>query len=494
MSGTEHLTGEAIEHYRARQSSVAEVLAAQNHVAACAECRARLKAAVEADAAILSMRHLTAQPGAQDTSEAESHLPYEQLALYVDDKLDEVEREIADSHLSFCGDCAADLADLRQYVELAAAAELKPADVIDAPEIASAWQRFVAILGSFKLPLPATLAAAALLLLALSGTWLAMRDGGASKDSGELARANPETYPTPAPDIASPRENLPSPSPSSAATISESTGDNSNRASQATPLSTAPRSLSNVVSPGRTNAPPATQLVALNDGGTRVSLDGRGRLGGLEELPPGTRLAVGRALRSRRVETPSSLDDLAEGEVGTLMGTGAGGASFALLSPVGRIVRDTRPAFSWRPLAGANSYAVSIVDSKFKPVMQSPALGDTSWTPSEPLARGAVYYWQVTATLADGVEVTAPAAPAPQVRFRVLTASASDSLAQLEKTNPHSRLARGVAYAQAGLIKEAEAELEELLKQNPRSLVARDLLRSLRRSSRRRDAQSPGRR
>jgi hypothetical protein len=203
---------------------------------------------------------------------------------------------------------------------------------------------------------------------------------------------------------------------------------------------------------------------------------------------------VSRALRSRRVETPSSLDDLAGGAGETLMGTGAGGASFALLSPVGRVVRDARPAFSWRPLAGAKSYAVSIVDSKFKPVVQSPALDDTSWTPSEPLARGAVYYWQVTATLADGAEVTAPIAPAPQARFRVLNASASDSLAQLEKANPHSRLARGVAYAQAGLIEEAEAELEALLKQNPRSLVARDLLRSLRRASRRRDAQSPVRR
>jgi hypothetical protein len=493
MSVTGHLTGEAIEHYRAGRSSVAEALAAQDHVVACAECRARLEAAVEADAAVLSLRRRLTQAAAPEPTEAEFHLPYEQLALYVDDKLDEVEREIADSHLSFCGDCAADLADLRHYGELAAGAvltELKPPGV-DAPVARSAWQRFVALLGSFKSPLTATVAAAALVLLALSGTWLAMRDDGASKDRGELARVKPEMSPTPAPDIASSRDNLPSPSPSSTATISASSDDNSNRAATATPLSTAPPSPSGVVSPGRTNAPPATQLVALNDGGTRVALDGRGRLDGLEELPTDTRLAVSRALRARRVETPSTLDGLAQGAGDTLMGAGTGGASFALTSPVGRIVRDARPAFNWRPLAGAGSYAVSIVDSKFKPVMQSPRLVDTSWTPPEPLARGAVYYWQVTATLADGTEVTAPLAPAPQARFRVLDASASDSLTQLEKTNPHSRLARGVAYAQAGLIEEAEAELAELLKQNPRSLIARDLLRSLRRSSRQRNAPTP---
>lgn len=498
MSVTEHLTDEAIEYYRARASSVAEVVAAQNHVVACAACRARLEAAVGADEAVLSLRRQMTQAAVPETPEAEFHLPYEQLALYVDDKLDEVEREIADSHLSFCGDCAADLADLRGYGELAAVAELtelKPTTGVDfVPATPSAWQRFAALLGSFKLPLPATVAAAALVLLALGATWLAMRDNGASKDSGEVARAQPETYPTPAPQIAAPRENLPAPSPSSTATISASSGDNSNRASRATPLSTDPRSPSGVVSPDRTNAPPATQLVALNDGETRVALDARGRLEGLEELPTDTRLAVSRALRSRRVETPASLDGLAAGEGDTLMGTGAGGASFALLSPVGRIVRDTRPAFSWRPLAGAKSYAVSIVDSKFKPVMQSPALDDPSWTPTEPLARGAVYFWQVTATLADGTQVTAPIAPAPQARFRVLNASASDSLAHLEKTSPDSRLARGVAYAQAGLIEEAEAELEALLKQNPRSTVARDLLRSLRSASRRRDAPSPVRR
>lgn len=501
MSVTEHLTAEAIEDYRARASSVAEVLAVQKHVVACAACRARLAAAVEADSAILSLRRQMTQAADPEIPEVEFHLPYEQLALYIDDKLGEVEREIADSHLSFCGDCAADLADLRHYGELAAGAEvteLKSTTGVEVvPDIPSAWQRFVALLGSFKLPLPATVAAAALVLLALSATWLAMRDG-VLKDSGEVARAKPETYPTPAPHIATPRENLPAPSPSSTATISNSTGDNStrtsndsNRTAQAPSLLIPPRSPSRVVSPGRTNAPPATQIVALNDGGARVALDARGRLDGLGELPPDTRLAVSRALRSRRVETPSSLAGLAAGEGDTLMGTGVGGASFALLTPVGRIVRDTRPAFSWNPLAGAKSYTVSIVDSKFTPVVQSPALDKASWTPTEPLARGAVYYWQVTATLADGTEVTAPIAPAPQARFRVLNASASDSLAQMEKTNPNSRLARGVAYAQAGLIEEAEAELEALLKQNPRSLVARDLLRSLRRASRRRNEQSP---
>ncbi len=453
MSVTEHLTGEAIELYRTRRASAAEALAAQNHVADCADCRARLAAAVEADAALPSLRKQM-MPSEDDDFGADSHLPYEQLTLYVDGRLDEVEREIADSHLSFCDDCAADLADLRQYAALAASAELKPAARPARDEATSTWRRFVSLLGSFARPLPAA-AAAALVLVALGGVWLATRDGGAPRVD-ESARVRPEPYQAPAPTVAPEQNNVPSPTPSP------------------TP--------SNVVPPSINPAPPASELVALNDGGSRVTLDRRGRLEGLEGVSPDARLAVSRALRSRRIEFSSGF---AEDEGDTLMGSGgAAGASFAPRSPVGKVVRATSPAFTWSPHAGARSYTVAVVDSKFRPVAQSRALNQTSWTMDSPLARGAVYSWQVTATLEDGTEVTAPAAPAPQARFRVLDADANDRLTRLEKAAPNSRLARGVAYAQAGLLDEAEAELKELLKENPRSQIARDLLRSLRQTSR----------
>jgi hypothetical protein len=484
MSVTEHLTGEAIELYRTRRASAAEALAAQNHVADCADCRARLAAAVEADAALPSLRKqmTTAE---EDDFGADSHLPYEQLALYVDGGLDEVEREIADSHLSFCEDCAADLADLRQYARLAASAEPKPAARPTRDESPSTWRRFVALLGSFARPLPAA-AAAALVLIALGGIWLVTRDGGTPVED-ESARLRPETYPSSAPVVAPGQINAPSPTPPPVETNSAPTVDNSGRPSPSpAPLAfDAPRAPSNVASPGLNPAPPASELVALNDGGSQVTLDRRGRLDGLEGAPPDARLAVSRALRLRRVEPPSALDGLAEGEGGTLMGGGGVGVSFAPRWPVGKVVRETRPAFSWSPLAGARSYTVAVVDSKFRPTAQSQTLNQTSWTPPAPLARGAVYSWQVTATLEDGTEVTAPAAPAPQARFRVLDAAANDRLTRLEKAAPNSRLARGVAYAQAGLLDEAEAELNELLKENPRSQVTRDLLRSLRQTPRR---------
>lgn len=480
MSATEHLTGEAIELYRTRRSSAAETLAAQSHVAACADCRDRLAAAVEVDSALLSLRNQMAS-SEDDAFGADSHLPYEQLALYVDGGLDEVEREIVDSHLSFCEDCVADLADLRDYGRLASSAELEPARHA-AAESPSTWRRLVALLGSFARPLPAAAAAAALVLVALGGVWLATREGGTPRVE-ESARLRPETYQSPTPAVAPEQKNVPSQTPSPVVTNSAPTVDNSGRPSPSPDPSVtdAPRAPSNVVPP---SIKPASQLVAINDGGARVILDSGGRLEGLEGVPPDARLAVSRALRSRRVEPPPSLDALDERVGGTLMGVAGAGASFLPRSPVGKVIRETRPAFSWSPLAGAKSYTVSIVDSKFRPVAHSRALDRTLWTTDEPLARGAVYSWQVTATLEDGTEAISPAAPAPQARFRILDADAHERLTRLEKAAPNSRLARGVAYAQAGLLDEAEAEFVRLLKENPRSQVARDLLRNLRQSSR----------
>lgn len=460
MSATKHLTGEAIELYRTRRSSTAEALAAQSHVAACADCRARLAAAVEADAALPSIIH---QVVGDDASEADSHLPYEQLALYVDGGLDEVGREIADGHLSFCEDCAADLADLRQYVGFATSAESKQLPRLAPAETLTARRRLSALLASFTRPLPAAATTAVLVLIALGGVWLATRDRRAPQ-ADESARLRLGTYPAPAPANTPGQKDVPTPTPSLAETSTP-------------PAAIAPPSIK--------PAEPASEPLALNDGGERVALDRQGRLEGLEGAPPEARQAVSRALRLRSLNPPSVLKGLAEDEGGTLMGDGgAAGASFAPSWPVGKVVRETRPTFSWSPLAGAKSYAVSVVDSKFKPVAQSRPLVQPSWTADAALARGAVYSWQVTATMADGTEITAPAAPAPQARFRVLDADTHDRLTRLETAAPNSRLARGVAYAQAGLLDEAEAELKSLLKENPRSQLARDLLRSLRQSSR----------
>ncbi len=199
MKVLEHLTEKDIERYSARESSSVELLAAQAHIGECAECRTRLARALDADAAFLSLRGQLAGHTFEFDDEL-SHLPYEQLTLYVDGKLDEVEREIADNHLAICQECVGDIRDLRQYQIIASAAELAPATASAAipmtmktaatPTAATVserraplseqagawWQRLFAFdfFPSFGAFAPAGMAAAVIAFLLL-GVWFAMR-------------------------------------------------------------------------------------------------------------------------------------------------------------------------------------------------------------------------------------------------------------------------------------------------------------------------------
>ncbi|HEX7956173.1 MAG TPA: hypothetical protein VF508_04475, partial [Pyrinomonadaceae bacterium] len=120
-----------------------------------------------------------------------------------------------------------------------------------------------------------------------------------------------------------------------------------------------------------------------------------------------------------------------------------------------------------------------VVNSNFQVVAESGPTRATEWTPPAPLARGQTYYWQVTATLADGGEVISPRTPAPRAKFRVLEETAAEELRRLEESSPDSHLARGVLFARAGLVEEAAAEFRKLVTLNPRSPVARKLLQSV---------------
>jgi hypothetical protein len=92
----------------------------------------------------------------------------------------------------------------------------------------------------------------------------------------------------------------------------------------------------------------------------------------------------------------------------TSPGPGAQQASpkFALLGPLGE-VSDTRPEFTWQPVAGAMHYSIAIVDARLHPVEHSHALHTTAWRPRRPLHHGRTYLWQVTATLHGGKKVVA---------------------------------------------------------------------------------------
>lgn len=195
-------------------------------------------------------------------------------------------------------------------------------------------------------------------------------------------------------------------------------------------------------------------------------------------LAPSSRRAIVSALAEQRLEASPVLTRL-KGEGGSLRGGNGEGRPFLLLSPVGKVVETTSPTFSWSPLAGASSYVVTVVDDQLNEVAKSGPLTKTEWRLRTPLARGSAYSWQVTA-LKDGQTITSPVMPAPQAKFMILDRARSEELRRVRRAAPRYHLGLGVLYARAGLLDEAEREFRALVKANPRSGAARKLLQSVR--------------
>jgi hypothetical protein len=218
-------------------------------------------------------------------------------------------------------------------------------------------------------------------------------------------------------------------------------------------------------------------IVALHDGERVITLDKDGRLAGLGSAPPPYQELVKTVLVAQRVKVPPLFADLV-GNRGVLMGGTAGRETFLQVGPLGTVVESDRPTFRWSPLNGATSYAVTVYNSASKQAIMSPPLTATEWTPPDPLERGGLYAWEVTATK-DGKDFTVPIAPTPQAKFKVLEREKLGELNYARDAYRNSHLILGTLYARDCLLEEAERQFEALVAANPDSLTARRLLDSL---------------
>jgi hypothetical protein len=176
----------------------------------------------------------------------------------------------------------------------------------------------------------------------------------------------------------------------------------------------------------------------------------------LSALAPADAAAVREALASGRLSLPPALGHL-RGRASALMGPEANAPAFHLTSPVATVVLETHPTLRWTPLAGSPTYIVTLQDQTTNDIITSPPLRHTEWTPHQALLRGRTYAWQVAAS-AGGSEAVAPRPPAPPVRFTIADEASAARLTPL----PASPLVRGVLYANAGLLDDAEREFGKI--------------------------------
>jgi Putative zinc-finger len=413
--------------------SAPQLLAAGDHLAICEACRKQVMDAIGAPNIYFSLR---ARLRLEAASNAD-HISYEQISGFVDGKLADVDRELVETHLEHCALCADEVTDLRSFHTTMTTPPVTPI-ATETSGIREKLRTFWSTWSSWT-PHFATAPAIVLLLVFVTGALiLVWKTRSRSTDVTENRGSSEVT-------------SVPSPVPTQT-TIPANNSDSAKDEN-------------------------ANIELALNDAGDRITVDKHGNIAGLDALAPSLRSVVSQALRTERVEPSHDLSELS-GKAGILLGDQDKSPALVLLSPVGKVLRADRPRFRWRPLAGASSYTVNILDSDFNVLETSPPLTVTSWSPSSSLARGKVLSWQVTA-VKDGQTLIFPTAPAPEVRFKILETEKARELMRAEGIKPRSHLALGVLYARAGLLDDAERELRALAAANPQSATARKLLRSI---------------
>jgi len=450
---SEHLSTEQMRRYHDRRLPFAETLRLNEHLASCAGCHGQYEKLYQ-----LPDKLSPIEVNLSEVADDEPlHLLFEEEILpYVEGRLNGPGREIVESHMGLCARCERNVHNLLEFkgeLESSTGSESLPVTTVPGQS------RFLSS------PLwNLTWVAAAIITLAILVSVVLLR----SRIAGEQPQATEHE---------------------AANDVQGSQGDDA----PATGTAPTPNQ------PEKQFAAHLEPIVDLKDGGRRITLDKQANLEGLEALPLPSQRAIRAALIAGAITKPEILSQL-RGDPGLLRdGQQSGGEPFALLSPAGTVVLDDRPIFRWQALSGATAYIVSVFDADFNRVAKSEMLETTQWQVSQSLRRGAVYSWQVSAlmdgkeirellalprepllNLKDKKEVTSPSKPSPDVRFKIIESAKEAELQRIKKIYPNSHLALGVLYAQAGLRADAEREFLALARANPRAIVAKNLLRSVR--------------
>jgi len=520
----EHLTADLMNRYAFRALDVEGLLAADDHLTACPECRGRM---VDEPGLGATVRSLGREVGAARRPDPD-HLGYEAVEAMAEERLRGAAREVAELHVEGCATCAGEVADLRAFVAAHREARRAAAAAATAGHMgvtvtdtgrtgagaptrpaATSTAGLASAAGAIRATTEAGAAAAA-------GTAIATGVAAGKRDAPDTPLTLPSARPrrAAAPIVAAVAatllvtaagalvtRHLRSERDELSARVQELTRQNDTLAARADEADRSRADLERQSAAATQIARPAA--VTLNDrrgkdGTIAVGLDDDGQLAGLDTLVLADARAVAVALRRGAVEIPAEVLALVRDEGGAAPGP-------SLVAPVGVAIRGTRPTFAWQPQEGATGYTLEILEEGGAVAMRGGPTRSAKWTPPRALRRGATYAWSVAATLPGdaaetgdagdagggagaGADGATEAAPAParamtvvsaRGRFRVLDTAAAAALERALRASAGSRLAAGVFYARAGLLDESIVELRALAEANPASDLARSLLASV---------------
>ncbi len=153
----------------------------------------------------------------------------------------------------------------------------------------------------------------------------------------------------------------------------------------------------------------------------------------------------------------------------------AGGENFTSpVSPKNEATFASAPVFRWRSAADFE-YQINITDDAGREVAKSAVLSQNSWQIESKLPAG-FYFWRVAARRKGVAEFTENSSRA---MFKVLSEPEKREL-ETVKSSVKSNLVNAILYARAGLLAEAERELNIELRRNPNSSKARKMLAQVR--------------
>lgn len=449
---SKHLSALEAEQYRRQAMPPAQLLALDVHIASCRACRDKLDDLPRPGTALAALQSAFAF----ETAPESPHLSFEQIAAYVDDELDESDRESLEGHLFLCQICEAEARDLRLFsrvVDQPVEQYLPSLPPAGPSRRVAFWRR-----GAARAAI-----AAALMLAIATALLISQRQVTALRSQLSALQQTRERLEADVTKLTEEAQGLRREYEANRAALSDLQA-RLDRGQPAVP----------VAGPERQGA----RAVTLNDGGLRIALDAQGNLLGLESLPRAWQQAVRGALFKQDLQAPRWLAEL-KGKPTPVLGGAGGLAAFDLIAPLGKVIETNRPTFRWRPLEGASGYTVAVFDPGFNKVAESGQIQALEWAPPQGLRPGTVYSWQVTA-LKDGKAVTSPRPPAPEAKFRVLEQEAATELALARERQAGSHLVMGVLHARAGLLDQAERDFQTLADRNPQSFVAKRLLQRVR--------------